>query len=105
MQMVKLAWFQHWIAPSIPMGAFARLQSLEKDQLSEPFQADAKTWMIIKYTKTKVYDATEELKKQKALEAIYSEKAQQIYKTWITSMKDDAYINVLEPDLKTPELY
>ena len=61
--------------------------------------------MIIKYTKTKVYDATEELKKQKALEAIYSEKAQQIYKTWITSMKDDAYINVLEPDLKTPELY
>ena len=91
--------------PSIPMGAFARLQSLEKDKLSEPFQADAKTWMIIKYTKTKVYDATEELKKQKALEAIYSEKAQQIYKTWITSMKDDAYINVLEPDLKTPELY
>ncbi|MFT4693638.1 MAG: peptidyl-prolyl cis-trans isomerase SurA [Francisella sp.] len=91
--------------PSLPMSAFTRLQSLEKGKLSEPFQADAKTWMIIKYTKTKIYDAAEELKEQKALEAIYSEKAQQLYKTWIASMKDDAYINVLEADLKTPELY
>ena len=91
--------------PSLPIAAFARLQSLAKDKLSEPFQADAKTWMIVKYTKTKIYDAAEELKEQKALEAIYSEKAQQLYKTWVASMKDSAYINVLEPDLKTPELY
>ena len=91
--------------PSLSMAAFARLQSLEKDKLSEPFQADAKTWMIMKYTKTKIYNAAEELKEQKALEAIYSEKAQQLYKTWVASMKDDAYINVLEADLKTPELY
>lgn len=61
--------------------------------------------MIIKYTKTKEYDAAEQLKEQKALEAIFSEKAQEIYKTWLTSMKDDAYIEILEDDLKTPELY
>ncbi|QLE79808.1 peptidylprolyl isomerase [Francisella sp. Scap27] len=91
--------------PSLPMAAFARLKSLKKRQLSEPFQADAKTWMIIKYTKTKIHNAADQLMEQKALEAIYSEKAQEIYKTWIASMKDDAYVEILEPDLKTPDLY
>ena len=102
----KLGWVSILDSPpSLPMSAFSRLKSLEKGKLSEPFQADAKTWMIVKYTRTKEYDASNELKKQKALEAIYSEKAQQIYKTWAASMKDDAYIDVLESDLKTPELY
>ena len=102
----KLGWVSTLDSPpSLPMAAFARLQSLEKGKISEPFQADTNTWMIIKYTRTKEYDAAEELKEQKALEAIYSEKAQQLYKTWVASMKDNAYINVLEPDLKTPELY
>lgn len=91
--------------PSLPMAAFAKLKSLKKGELSQPFQADANTWMMIKYTKTKIHDAADQLMEQKALEAIYSEKAQQIYKTWITSMKDDAYVEILEPDLKTPELY
>lgn len=91
--------------PSLPPAAFAKLQTLKEDEFSDVFQADSKTWMIIKYTKTKKYNAAEELKEQKALEAIFSEKAQQIYKTWLTSMKDDAYIEILESDLQTPELY
>lgn len=91
--------------PSLPPAAFAKLRELKKGELSEPFQADSKTWMIIKYTKTKEFDAAEELKEQKALEAIFAEKAQEVYKTWLTSMKDDAYIEILEDDLKTPELY
>lgn len=91
--------------PSLPPAAFAKLHELKKGELSEPFQADTKTWMIIKYTKTKEFDAAEELKEQKALEAIFAEKAQEVYKTWLTSMKDDAYIEILEDDLKTPELY
>lgn len=91
--------------PSLPPAAFAQLKQLKENELSEPFQADGRTWMIIKYTKTKEYDAAEQLKEQKALEAIFSEKAQEIYKTWLTSMKDDAYIEILEDDLKTPELY
>ncbi|WP_234384998.1 SurA N-terminal domain-containing protein [Allofrancisella guangzhouensis] len=91
--------------PSLPPTAFAKLQTLKEDEFSDVFQADPKTWMILKYTKTKNYNAAEELKEQKALEAIFSEKAQQIYKTWLTSMKDDAYIEILEDDLKTPDLY
>lgn len=91
--------------PSLPPVAFAKLQQLKKGQLSEPFQADPKTWMIIKYTKTKEFNAAEQLKEQKALEAIFSVKAQEVYKTWLTSMKDDAYIEILEDDLKTRELY
>lgn len=78
---------------------------MKEGEVSEPFQADPKTWMIMKYTKVKEHDAAEELKEQKALEAIFSEKAQEVYKTWLTSMKDDAYIEILEDDLKTPELY
>ncbi|WP_150463751.1 SurA N-terminal domain-containing protein [Francisella sp. XLW-1] len=91
--------------PAIPPAAFSKLESMKKGEVSEPFQADSKTWMIIKYTKVKEHDAAEELKEQKALEAIFSEKAQEVYKTWLTSMKDDAYIEILESDLKTPELY
>ncbi|GMN90087.1 SurA N-terminal domain-containing protein [Francisella sciaenopsi] len=91
--------------PAIPPAAFEKLESMKEGEISEPFQADPKTWMIMKYTKVKEHDAAEELKEQKALEAIFSEKAQQVYKTWLTSMKDDAYIDILEDDLKTPELY
>lgn len=91
--------------PSLPHAAFAQIKQLKENELSEPFQADGKTWMIIKYTKTKEYNAAEQLKEQNALEAIFSEKAQEIYKTWLTTMKDDAYIEILEEDLKTPELY
>lgn len=102
----KLGWVSAMDSPpSLPMAALSRLTSLKKGELSKPFQADAKTWMIIKYTKTKIHNAADQLMEQKALEAIYSEKAQAIYKTWIASMKDDAYIEILEPDLKTPELY
>ncbi|WP_150466570.1 SurA N-terminal domain-containing protein [Francisella sp. SYW-9] len=91
--------------PVIPPAAFAQLEELKKGQLSEAFQADPKTWMIIKYTKVKEYDAVKELEEQKALEAIFANKAQEVYKTWLTSIKDDAYIEILEKDLKTPELY
>lgn len=91
--------------PSLPPAAFAQIDQLKKGELSEPFQADSKTWMIMKYTKTKEYDAAEELKEQKALEAIFSEKAQEVYKTWLASIKDNAFIEVLDDNLKTPELY
>lgn len=102
----KFSWVSELDSPpSLPPAAFAQIKQLKENELSEPFQADGKTWMIIKYTKTKEYDAAEQLKEQKALEAIFSEKAQEIYKTWLTSMKDDAYIEILEEDLKTPELY
>ena len=102
----KFSWVSELDSPpSLPPAAFAQIKQLKENELSEPFQADGKTWMIIKYTKTKEYDATEQLKEQKALEAIFSEKAQEIYKTWLTSMKDNAYIEILEEDLKTSELY
>ncbi|ASG67711.1 chaperone SurA [Francisella halioticida] len=91
--------------PSLPPAAFAQLGQLKKGELSEAFQADAKTWIIIKYTKVKEYDAVKELEEQKALEAIFANKAQEIYKTWLTSIKDDAYIEILQKNLKTPELY
>ncbi|MDE4988430.1 peptidylprolyl isomerase, partial [Francisella tularensis subsp. holarctica] len=57
--------------PSLPPAAFAQLKQLKETELSEPFQADGRTWMIIKYTKPKEYDAAEQLKEQKALEAIF----------------------------------
>ena len=102
----KFRWVSELDSPSsLPPAAFAQIKQLKENELSEPFQADGKTWMIIKYTKTKEYDAVEQLKKQKALEAIFSEKAQEIYKTWLTSMKDDTYIEILEEDFKIPELY
>ncbi|MED7819779.1 MULTISPECIES: SurA N-terminal domain-containing protein [unclassified Francisella] len=91
--------------PSLPPAAFAQLGQLKKGELSEAFQADPTTWMIIKYTKVKEYDAIKELEEQKALEAIFADKAQEVYKTWLTSIKDDAYIEILQKDLKTPELY
>ena len=102
----KFRWVSELDSPSsLPPAAFAQIKQLKENELSEPFQADGKTWMIIKYTKTKEYDAVEQLKEQKALEAIFSEKAQEIYKTWLTSMKDDTYIEILEEDLKIPKLY
>ena len=92
--------------PSIlPPKAFYELEKLKKNEISSAFKVDPQTWMIIKYTKSKKYNATSEFEKKKALEAIFSEKAKDIYKTWITSIKDDAYIEILEKDLKTSSLY
>ncbi|MFC4892672.1 peptidylprolyl isomerase [Pseudofrancisella aestuarii] len=91
--------------PILTPAAFNQLKDLKKDELSEPFDTGNKSWMIIKYTDTREYNAQKEIEEQKALEAIYAEKAEQIYKTWITSMKDSAYIKILDKDLKTQELY
>jgi peptidyl-prolyl cis-trans isomerase SurA len=85
--------------------AISKLEHMQPDVLSEPFKADNNTWMILKYTKTKEYDAAKEIMDQKALEAIFAEKAAQIYKTWLASMKDDAYITILDKNLKIPEVY
>ena len=85
--------------------AFTELQKLKENQLSEPFELNPNAWMIIKYTKTKQFNISKQLEKQKALEAIFAKKAQQVYKTWLISIKDSSYIKILDKNLKTPELY
>ena len=102
----KFGWVSELDSPPIvPPMAISKLEHMKPDILSEPFKADSNTWMILKYSKTKEYDAAKEIMDQKALEAIFSEKAAQIYKTWLASMKDDAYITILDKNLKTPEIY
>jgi len=91
--------------PVVPMTVFSQLKKLNLGELSEPFNTGDNSLMIVKYTDTRIYDAHKELEEQRALEAIFSEKAQEVYKTWIASMKDNAYIQILEEDLKTEDFY
>ncbi|GAB4223945.1 MAG: SurA N-terminal domain-containing protein [Francisella sp.] len=90
--------------PILPPATFEQLNKLKENELSEPFKADDKTWMIIKYTKTKDYDASEQLEEQQALKDIYAEKAQESYKTWLASIESDAYVEILDNDLKDANL-
>ena len=91
--------------PVVPPSVFQQLKKLNINQLSDPFDTGENSWMIVKYTDTRIYDASKEIEEQRALEAIFSEKAQEVYKTWIASMKDNAYIKILEEDLKTEDFY
>ena len=85
--------------------AFDILNSLKENTFSKPFDSGNKSWMIIKYTDVKTKNIYNQIEKQKAIQAIFSEKAQQIYKSWIASMRDNAYIKILDNNLKQKTLY
>ena len=84
---------------------FDILKSLKRNSLSKPFDLGNNSWMIIKYTDVKAKNIYNQIEKQKAIQAIFSEKAQQIYKSWIASMRDNAYIKILDNNLKQKTLY
>ena len=39
-----------------------------------------------------------------AMNALFQEKAQQAIRTWMISLRENAYINVIDKKLDTPEL-
>jgi len=100
----KVGWISMLELNKIAPAVATKLKELKKNQISKPFNAGNNEWQIIMYTDTRMFDDAKAKEEAKAIEALSYQKAEAIYKTWILSLRDSAYIKVLDSALKIDDL-
>ncbi len=83
----------------LPDDIATHLKSLDQGQISQPIQQNDQ-WMLIIYTKTRDYNNTDTIEKQKATNALLQSKAPQAVSAWMRSLRQNAYVKTLKPKLK-----
>lgn len=78
-----------------------QIKSLPDEALSEPFR-DGRSWEIIKILGQRQKNDTSEYLKQQASNVLFQLKAKQALKSWMASLRDNAFVKILIPDLKIP---
>ncbi|MDA7742074.1 peptidylprolyl isomerase [Francisellaceae bacterium] len=93
-----------WVTlTTVPFKISKMIETTPAGRYSEPFQVDD-TWQIIKVNKERKHNDTETYLKQQAANVLFQQKAQQAVKTWMVSLKNNAYIKILNPQLEMPKL-
>ncbi len=69
------------------------LQTLNINEVSEPFQTDA-GWHIIKFLGKKEADVTEEYRRAQAANAIRERKVQELIESWIREIRGEAFVDI-----------
>lgn len=69
------------------------LQTLNLNEVSEPFQTEA-GWHIIKYLGKKEADVTEEFRRSQASNAIRERKVQELIESWIREIRGEAFVDI-----------
>jgi peptidyl-prolyl cis-trans isomerase SurA len=93
-----------WFPQQAWGGAVAQqLTTLKDNQVSQPFQTEA-GWHIIQLLGTRQSDRTEDIERDQARQAIGNRKAEQAYDDYLREMRSSAFINVLVPELRDPNL-
>lgn len=81
-----------WLNPGATVPAFQeQMDKLQPGQISEPFKTQF-GWHIVEVLGRRQADQTAEDAQNKAYEAIYQRKSQQIIQQWLSQIKDSAYI-------------
>lgn len=75
---------------------------LPLNQLSTPFKV-GNSWQIIQVENKRDFNNTAEVQKMQAMNALFQQKAQQAIRAWMISLRENAYINVIDKNLDTPE--
>jgi peptidyl-prolyl cis-trans isomerase SurA len=78
------------------------LQSLKKGEVSKPFQTRA-GWDIIQLQGTREQDITEQMREQRARQAIGQRKAEQAYDDFLRQLRSSSYVNIRVPSLRDPD--
>ncbi|HEY9132523.1 MAG TPA: peptidylprolyl isomerase [Dyella sp.] len=93
-----------WFPQQAWGGAIAQqLSNMKDNQVSQPFQTEA-GWHIIQLLGTRQTDRTDDIERDQARQAIGNRKAEQAYDDYLREMRSSAYINVLVPELRDPNL-
>ncbi len=71
-----------------------RVSTLEKGVISEPFRTQF-GWHIVEVTDRRTLDATQESKRDKAYQMLFSRKYREEVDTWRQEMRDRAYVRVV----------
>jgi len=72
-----------------------KVQTLEQGVISEPFKSQF-GWHIVEVTDRRTMDATEENKKEKAYQMLFSRKYREELNTWQQEIRDRAFIRKVE---------
>ncbi|MGM0525050.1 MAG: peptidylprolyl isomerase SurA [Pseudomonadota bacterium] len=72
-----------------------KVQTLEQGVISEPFKSEF-GWHIVEVTERRTMDATEENKKEKAYQMLFSRKYREELNTWQQEIRDRAFIRRVE---------
>jgi peptidyl-prolyl cis-trans isomerase SurA len=81
-----------WIDPGSTVPAFdEEMNKLQVGQISEPFKSQY-GWHIVQVLGRRKTDQTDEARKNKAYEAIYARKSDEILQDWLSQLRGSAYI-------------
>jgi peptidyl-prolyl cis-trans isomerase SurA len=81
-----------WQSPGQMAEAFAQqLKQLEPGERSQPFRSEL-GWHIVEVQDRRRRDATEELRRQRARQAIGDRRMEEEYEIWLRRLRDEAYI-------------
>jgi peptidyl-prolyl cis-trans isomerase SurA len=83
-----------WAAPGTFVPSFEQaMAKLAPGEISEPFQTRY-GWHIVQVLERRERDATDELRRAKAAEAIRQRKSEEALEAWLRRLRDEAYIDI-----------
>jgi peptidyl-prolyl cis-trans isomerase SurA len=92
-----------WVTLSTQPAALAQaIKSAELNKVSPPFKVN-NSWQVIEVLAKQNKDDTTSYQKDQAMVALFNENAQQALKTWMLSLRDSAYVEIVDKDLSLPE--
>ena len=81
-----------WVDPGTMVSEFqAAMDKLQPGEISEPFQSQF-GWHVVQVLGRRQADQTQENQKQKAYEAIFARKSEEVIQHWLSELKDSAFI-------------
>jgi peptidyl-prolyl cis-trans isomerase SurA len=81
-----------WTGPGAFVPEFEQqLATLKEGEISEPFKTQY-GWHIVQVLGHRQFDATDEVKRRKAMEAIRASKADEETEIWLRRLRDEAYV-------------
>ncbi|MDE2092130.1 MAG: peptidylprolyl isomerase, partial [Gammaproteobacteria bacterium] len=81
-----------WLDPGATVPEFqAQMDKLQVGQISEPFKTQF-GWHIVQVLGRRQVDQTQEYTRNKAYEAIYARKSEEIVQQWLSALRGSAYI-------------
>ncbi|MDA0910375.1 MAG: peptidylprolyl isomerase [Proteobacteria bacterium] len=92
-----------WISLNAqPLALAQAIKAAKLKKVSAPFKVN-NGWQIIEVLAKRKQDDTANYQKEQAMMALFNENAQQALKTWMLSLRDSAYVEIVDQNLNLPE--
>ncbi|MFZ9035273.1 MAG: peptidylprolyl isomerase [Francisellaceae bacterium] len=89
-----------WVSlDQLPPTVAKEVKEAKPNVISQPFKVNNDEWQIIEVLGSKKVNNTKDYQQKEAMNALFQQKAPQALKTWMLSLKDNAYIKIVDPEL------